>query len=56
MRRLDGDGQIAWDTAQSCSNGICTTSKYTYSSTYKFHTDLSDKKTALSWKNGADRV
>ena len=44
------NGQIVWDTAQSCSNGTCTTSKYTYPSTYKFQTDLSDKKTALSGK------
>jgi len=44
------DGQMVWDTAQSCSNGVCTTSKYTYPSTYKYETDLTDKKTALSGK------
>ncbi len=44
------DGQIVWDTAQSCSNGTCTTSKYTYPTTYKFQSDLTNKKTALSGK------
>ncbi len=44
------DGQIVWDTAQSCSNGVCTTSKYTYPSTYKYETDLTDTKTKLSSK------
>jgi hypothetical protein len=42
------DGQIVWDTAQSCSNGSCTTSNYTYPQTYKWQTDLTDTKTALS--------
>jgi len=42
------DGQIVWDTAQSCSNGTCTTSNYTYPQTYKWQTDLTDTKTALS--------
>jgi hypothetical protein len=44
------DGQIVWDTAQSCSDGTCTTSNYTYSSTYKWQTDLSGTKTKLSGK------
>ncbi len=44
------DGQIVWDTAQSCSNGVCTTSKYTYPSPYKYETDLTDTKTKLSSK------
>jgi len=44
------DGQIVWDTAQSCSNGVCTTSKYTYPSTYTKQTDLTGKKTSLSGK------
>jgi hypothetical protein len=42
------DGQIVWDTAQSCSNSGCTSSKYTYSSTYKYETDITGKKTGLS--------
>jgi hypothetical protein len=44
------DGQLVWDTAQSCSNGVCTTSNYTYPPTYLFQTDLTDTKTALSGK------
>jgi hypothetical protein len=44
------DGQIVWDTAQSCSNGVCTTSNYTYPSTYAWQTNLSGTKTALSGK------
>ncbi|MGA2101433.1 MAG: cellulase family glycosylhydrolase [Candidatus Sulfotelmatobacter sp.] len=42
------DGQIVWDTAQSCSNSGCTTSKYTYPSTYKKQTDIYGTKTSLS--------
>jgi Cellulase (glycosyl hydrolase family 5) len=44
------DGQIVWDTAQSCSNGVCTTSNYTYPPSYTFQTDLTGSKTALSGK------
>jgi hypothetical protein len=44
------DGQLVWDTAQSCSHGVCTTSKYTYPSAYKYETDLTDTKTKLSGK------
>ena len=42
------DGQIVWDTAQSCSNGVCTTSNYTYPPGYTFQTNLSGTKTALT--------
>jgi hypothetical protein len=42
------NGQIVWDTAQSCHNGSCTTSKYTYPSGYSFQTDLEGKKTAIN--------
>lgn len=42
------NGQLVWDTAQSCSNGICTTSNYTYLSTYAFKTDLTGSKASLS--------
>ena len=31
------DGQIVWDAAQSCSNGTCTTSSYTYPSKYDYY-------------------
>jgi hypothetical protein len=44
------DGQIVWDTAQTCSAGVCTTSNYTFPSSYVFQTDLTSKKTALSGK------
>jgi hypothetical protein len=44
------NGQIVWDSAQSCSNGTCTASKYTYPVTYKFQTNLSNQKTALTAK------
>ena len=42
------NSQIVWDTAQSCSGGACTTSNYTYPSTYKWQTDLTGTKTVLS--------
>jgi hypothetical protein len=42
------DGQVVWDTAQSCSNGSCTTSNYTYPAGYSWQTDLTDTKTKLS--------
>ncbi|MFZ0731500.1 MAG: cellulase family glycosylhydrolase [Candidatus Sulfotelmatobacter sp.] len=42
------NGLVVWDTAQSCKNGTCTTSKYTYSKTYTKQTDLTGTKTSLS--------
>jgi hypothetical protein len=42
------DGQIVWDTAQSCSNGTCTYSNYTYPSSYAWQTNLAGAKTALT--------
>jgi hypothetical protein len=42
------DGQIVWDTAQSCSNGTCTYSNYTYPPVYTFQTNLSGTKTSLT--------
>jgi hypothetical protein len=44
------DGQIVWDTKQTCSHGNCTTSSYTYPSSYAWETDLTGKKTQLSGK------
>jgi hypothetical protein len=44
------NGLIVWDTAQSCSNGSCTTSKYTYPSQYSKKTDLTGTKSSLSGK------
>jgi hypothetical protein len=42
------NGQIVWDTAQTCNAGICTTSNYTYPTIYKWQTDISGTKTALT--------
>jgi polysaccharide biosynthesis protein PslG len=42
------DGQIVWNTAESCKNGSCTTSKYTYPTTYHYQTDLSGVKKSMS--------
>lgn len=44
------NGQIVWDTAQSCSRGVCTTSKYTYPTSYRYQTDIESTKTGLSGK------
>ena len=42
------DGQIVWDTKQTCSRGNCSTSNYTYPSGYAWETDITGKKTQLS--------
>ena len=42
------NGQIVWDTAQSCSNSGCTTSKYIYPSQYSKQTDIYGTKTSMS--------
>ena len=34
------NGQIVWDSAQTCSNGACTTSKYTYPSRYNMYKSM----------------
>jgi hypothetical protein len=47
------NGQIVWDTAQSCSHGACSTSKYIYPSSYAWQTDLNGIKTAVSGKTVA---
>ena len=44
------NGMVVWDTAQSCSNGVCTSSNYTYPSEYVWSHDLDGNKTALSGK------
>jgi hypothetical protein len=44
------NGQAVWDTAQTCGNSGCSTSKYTYPTTYTKYTDLTGKKTSLSGK------
>lgn len=41
-------GQIVWDTAQSCSDGICTTSTYAYPADYNWYRDLSGNRVALN--------
>lgn len=40
--------QAVWDASQSCSNGVCSTSNYTPSSTYTTYIDLSGKSTSIS--------
>ena len=47
------NAQVVWDTAQSCTNGICTTSNYTYPSTYIWHTNLAGNRLALTGKTVA---
>jgi hypothetical protein len=44
------NGQIVWDTKQSCSKGTCTTSNYTFPAGYAWQTDLTGVKKALSGK------
>ncbi|HYM78917.1 MAG TPA: putative Ig domain-containing protein [Candidatus Dormibacteraeota bacterium] len=42
-------GEIVWDTAQSCSGGVCTTSNYTYPTKYVWYKDMmSSSQFALS--------
>jgi hypothetical protein len=40
--------QIVWDTSQSCSAGVCTTSSYTAASQYKQYRDLDGKTNTIS--------
>jgi hypothetical protein len=42
------NGQIVWDTAQSCKNSVCTTSKYSYPTKYSHQTDLDGVKKSMS--------
>ncbi len=42
------NGQIVWNTAETCKKGVCTTSKYTYPTTYHDQTDLSGVKKSMS--------
>jgi Cellulase (glycosyl hydrolase family 5) len=44
------NGQIVWDTSKTCSKGSCSTSSYTFPSTYKYQTDLTGTKKSLSGK------
>jgi Cellulase (glycosyl hydrolase family 5) len=44
------NGQVVWDTSKTCKRGSCTTSKYTYPSTYSKQTDIYGKKTSISGK------
>jgi hypothetical protein len=34
------NGQVVWDTAQTCKGGTCTTSKYTYPSRYGWYKQM----------------
>jgi hypothetical protein len=42
------NGQVVWDSSQTCSKGICSTSNYTYPSTYKSYKDILGNKITLS--------
>jgi len=45
------NGLVVWDTAQSCSNGACTTSNYAVPSAYTWCYDLDGNRSALSGKS-----
>ncbi len=47
------NGMIVWDTAQSCKNGSCTTSNYTYPTAYHYQTSIAGTKSSLSGKTVA---
>jgi hypothetical protein len=47
------NGQIVWDTAQTCASGVCTSSQYTFPTIYKWQTDLTGTKIQLSGKTVA---
>ncbi|HEX3819097.1 MAG TPA: cellulase family glycosylhydrolase [Candidatus Sulfotelmatobacter sp.] len=42
------NGQIVWDSSKTCSKGVCTTSRYTYPTTYHNQTDLDGVKKSMS--------
>lgn len=44
------NGLIVWDTSQSCSNGVCSTSNYTYPLGYLWQSDIAGTKKKLSGK------
>ncbi len=42
------NGLVVWDTAQSCGNGVCTTSNYAPPAAYTWYHDLDGNRTAIS--------
>ncbi len=42
------NGLVVWDTAQSCSNGVCTTSNYAPPAAYTWYHDLDGNRSAIS--------
>jgi hypothetical protein len=42
------NGQIVWDSSQTCSNGVCTTSNYAYPSGYAWYHDIAGNRYALT--------
>lgn len=42
------NGLVAWDTAQSCSNGVCTTSNYAIPTAYTWYHDLDGNRSAIT--------
>lgn len=45
------NGLAVWDTSQSCSNGVCTSSNYNYPASYIWYHDLDGNRVALSGKS-----
>lgn len=45
------NGLAVWDTSQSCSNSVCTTSNYNYPASYIWYHDLDGNRVALSGKS-----
>jgi hypothetical protein len=44
------DGQIVWNTKETCGDSTCTYSDYTFATEYKYYTSVEGTKTALSGK------
>jgi len=42
------NGVVVWDTAQSCGNGVCTTSNYAPPAAYTWTCDLDGNKSAIT--------
>ena len=49
IRQSNGSNMMAvWDSSQSCSNGVCTTSMYTQNPVYSSYVTLEGKKSAAA--------
>lgn len=47
------NGMAVWDTAQSCKNGSCTTSNYTYPTAYHYQTNIAGTKSSMGGRTVA---